>query len=88
MIQVKVKRQTKDKMDKHLQSHSPAQLSENKFHSFSVFGNFIYQTLSGIPYLVDAPTPNNLSCNFIHLHSTLQLSGQQQKCLKHGSILV
>lgn len=74
-------------MDKHLQSHSPAQLSEIKFHSFSIFGNLTDQALSGISHLVDAPMPDHLSFNFSLgakcLHSTLQLSGQQQKCLKH-----
>lgn len=42
MIQVKMKGRTEEKMDKHLQSHSPAQLCTKKYHSFfPLFGNFI-----------------------------------------------
>lgn len=63
MIEVKIKRQTKDKMDEHLQSHSPAQLPTDKCHSLSFFGNLNFQAPPVIPYLVDAPMPDCLSFN-------------------------
>lgn len=41
MIEIKIKRRTKDKMDKHLQSHSPAQLSQ-KYRSVFLIWQFLF----------------------------------------------
>lgn len=49
MIEVKIKRQSKDKMDKHLQSHSPAQLSTKRYHSLFLFWQFYFLSSTVCP---------------------------------------
>lgn len=92
MIKVKIKRQTKDKMDKHLQSHSPAHLS-TKYHTFFLIWQFYFLGSTFFSYLVDLPISDCLNLNSglggaKHLHSTLKPSRRQPKFLKHHSIPV
>lgn len=93
MIKVKIKRQTKDKMDKHLQSHSPAHLSTKKYHTFFLIWQFYFLGSTLFSYLVDFPISDCFDLNLglggaKHLHSTLKPSEQRPKFLKHHSILV
>lgn len=80
-------------MDKHLQSHSPAQLSTDKYPSYSLFGNFISSAPPVVPYLVDAPMPGCVSCNwslggaFTFYTSALRTATQVQTWRHPGSHL-
>lgn len=79
-------------MDKHLQSHSPAQLSKIKYHSFSPYlatkPSRLLHPLSLIWYVFGRSTSRLFVLKFKsersqkHLHSTLQPPGQRHKCPK------
>lgn len=76
MIRVKIKRQTK--RDKHVQSHSPAQLSTKKYHSFFLIWQLYFLGSTHYP-LFGRRSRARLSLNLSlggakHLHSRLQPS--------------